>query len=367
MRLEQREDGSLVGRPSSSVRLADIASVAGVSPGTVSRALSGRDGVNTETRERVQQAARRLGYQPNALARGLVSGRSYTVGLITTDSFGRFSIPIMLGAEDALGAGEMSVLLCDGRDDPIRERHYLQTLLERRVDGIIVTGRRTDPRPPVGTDLRVPVVYAMTQSSSPEDLSITPDDFQGGDLAVGHLTGTGRRHIAHVTGPERFQAARLRAQGAVARLEADDAELVGGRVFYGEWTEQWGRRAAAMLLDLVSRGAELDAVFCGNDQIARGVLDILREARAAIPDDVAVMGFDNWEIIASAARPPLTTVDMDLREVGRLAAEALLNAIAGNRDRGVRTNPCRLVIRDSTGPGRKSGEPATRAGDSRAS
>lgn len=336
-----------------------------MSPGTVSRALNGREGVNPETRRRVEGAAQRLGYQPNALARGLLSGRSYTVGLLTTDSFGRFSIPIMLGAEDALGAGEMSVLLCDGRDDPIRERHYLQTLLERRVDGIIVTGRRTDPRPPVGTDLGVPVVYVMTQSTSPEDLSITPDDLQGGSLAVGHLTGSGRRHVAHVTGPERFQAARLRAQGALARLGADDGSLVGGKVFYGEWTEQWGRQAAVALLDLVSRGAQLDAVFCGNDQIARGMLDILREADVVVPDDVAVIGFDNWEIIAAASRPPLTTVDMDLRELGRLAAEALLDAIAGNRARGVRTNPCRLVVRDSTGPGPKIRAPVTGTGGGR--
>ena len=348
---EPREDGRLVGRPSGSITLADIASVAGVSPGTASRALNGRDGVNAATRDRVQEAARRLGYQPNALARGLLSGRSYTVGLITTDSFGRFSIPIMLGAEDALGAGQLSVLLCDGRDDPIRERHYLRTLLERRVDGIIVTGRRTDPRPPIATGLDVPVVYAMTQSTSPEDLSITPDDLRGGALAIGHLTGNGCRHVAHVTGPERFQAARLRAQGAVTQLEAGGGSLVGGQVFYGEWTEQWGRQAAGMLLDLVSRGVALDGVFCGNDQIARGMLDILREAGVAVPDDVAVMGFDNWEIIAGASRPPLTTVDMDLREVGRVAAEALMEAIGGTREHGVRTNPCRLVIRDSTAPG----------------
>ncbi len=344
----------MVGRSSGSVTLADIACVAGVSAGTVSRALNGRGGVNAETRERVQEAAERLGYQPNALARGLLSGRSFTVGLITTDSFGRFSIPIMLGAEDALGAGQMSVLLCDGRDDPIRERHYLRTLLERRVDGIIVTGRRTDPRPPVGTSLGVPVIYAMTQSTSPEDLSITPDDLQGGALAVGHLLGTGRRHVAHVTGPERFQAARLRAEGAVAELAAGGGSLVGGRVLYGEWTEQWGRQAAVLLLDLVSRGAALDAVFCGNDQIARGMLDVLREAGVGVPADVAVMGFDNWEIIAGAARPPLTTVDMDLREVGRVAAQALMEAIDGERDRGVRTNPCRLVVRDSTAPPARS-------------
>src|SRR5439155_22407846 len=116
-----------------------------------------------------------LGFKPNARARGLPTGRRYTVGLITTDSFGRFTIPIMLGAEDALGAGQISVFLCDGRGDPIREQHYIRTLMARRVDGIIVTGRRIDPRPPISTRLSVPVVYAMTQSSDPADCSLIPD------------------------------------------------------------------------------------------------------------------------------------------------------------------------------------------------
>lgn len=338
------------GHPSGSITLADIARLTGVSPGTVSRALNGRPGVHPETRRRIEDAAQRLGYQPNALARSLLRGRSYTVGVVTADSFGRFSIPIMLGAEDALGAGQLSVLLCDGRGDPIRERHYLRLLLEHRVDGIIVTGRRTDPRPPIGHGLGVPVVYAMTQSTAPEDLSITPDDRQGGALAIEHLLGTGRRRIAHVTGPERFQAARLRAEGAVATLRSAGTQLAGGQVLFGEWTEEWGRRAASILLEPRTRREGLDAVFAGNDQIARGLLDIFREAGVVVPDDVAVIGFDNWEIIAEAARPPLTTIDMDLREIGRSAAEALMAAIDGEFAAGVRTRPCRLVLRESTLP-----------------
>src|SRR5262249_30475442 len=147
--------------------ISDVARLAGVSPGTVSKALNGRGALSLSTVRRVQQAAEQLGYQPNALARGLLTGRSFTVGLITTDSFGRFSIPVMQGAEDALGPGRISVFLCDSRDDLIREQHYLRTLLERRVDGIIVTGRRQDQREPVSGNLPVPVVYAMTHSASP--------------------------------------------------------------------------------------------------------------------------------------------------------------------------------------------------------
>src|SRR3981189_2150255 len=113
----------------------DVAALAGVSIGTASKALNGQGKLRDETRERVAAAAPQLGCGPNGLARGLLAGRTYTVGVITTDSFGRFSIPVMLGAEDALGAGQISVLLCDGRGDRIREQHYLRTLLGRRVDG----------------------------------------------------------------------------------------------------------------------------------------------------------------------------------------------------------------------------------------
>ena len=162
------------------VTITDVARLAGVSPGTASKALNGRAGISAGTATRVQQAAQQLGYQPNALARGLLSGRSFTVGLITTDSFGRFSIPVVQGVEDALGPGRILVFLCESRDDRLREQHYLQALLERRVDGIIVTGRRQDQREPIGRDLRVPVVYAMAYSSDPADLSLTAQAGQDG-------------------------------------------------------------------------------------------------------------------------------------------------------------------------------------------
>ena len=325
--------------------ITDVARLAGVSPGTASKALNGRGGISADTADRVRQAADRLGYQPNALARGLLTGRSFTVGLITTDSFGRFSIPVMQGAEDALGPGRISVFLCDSRDDLIREQHYLRTLLERRVDGIIVTGRRQDAREPIGQGLPVPVVYAMTHSTDPADLSLIPDDEEGGALAVRHLLSTGRTRIGHVTGPQRFKAAVLRAEGAQKALAAAGLELAGREPLYGEWTEEWGRQATDVLL---RSEAGLDAIFCGNDQIARGVADALREAGRRVPDDVALVGFDNWEVIAASSRPPLTTVDMNLRQLGRAAGEGLLAAIDGRPSTGLQLLPCSLVVRESS-------------------
>ncbi len=316
-----------------------------MSVGTASKAINGRGQLRASTRERVLAAAKELGFQPNALARGLIAGRSYTVGVLTTDSFGRFTIPIMLGVEDALGAGEISTLLCDGRGDPLREQHYVRTLLSRRVDGIVVTGRRPDPRPPIG-DLPIPVVYVYTASEHADDLSVVCDDEQGAGLAVSHLMRTGRTSIAHVTGPERHLSARLREAAARSLLAAAGREFAAGGVLWGEWSETWGRVAGEIL---IRSGDPFDAVFCGSDQIARGVADTLRENGLAIPDDVALIGFDNWDVMVEGCRPPLTTIDPNLTELGRVAARKLLSAIEGNPpEPGHIRLPCELVIRQSS-------------------
>lgn len=325
-----------------------MAKLAGVSVGTVSKALNNTGKLRDETRERVLAAARELDFRPNTLARGLRSGRTYAVGLITTDSYGRFSIPVMLGVEDALGADRVSVFLCDTRDDPIREYHHARTLLERRVDGIIVTGRRIEPRPPLVVDVPVPVVYAMTQATDESNVSVIPDDEGGGAQATQHLVATGRRRIGHITGPERFLAAREREKGMARVLDEAGLERAGGRALFGEWSEDWGRQAASILL---RNQPDVDAVFCGSDQIARGVVETLREQGRRIPNDVAVIGFDNWEAMAIGCRPPLSTVDPDLHEVGRVAATNLLAAIEGNPVQpGIYTVPSWLAIRESAGP-----------------
>jgi transcriptional regulator with XRE-family HTH domain len=185
------------------VTIRDVAAEAGVSIGTASKALNGQGKLRAETRERVAEAAQQLGFAPNTLAQALLAGRSFTVGLITTDSFGRFSIPVMLGAEDALGTGQVSVFMCDTRDDPDRERRYIEMLSARRVDGLIVTGRRVEPRPPVTAGPGIPVVYAMTQPLGQGGPAVLPDDEGGGRAAAEHLLAAGRRRIGHITGPER--------------------------------------------------------------------------------------------------------------------------------------------------------------------
>jgi LacI family transcriptional regulator len=341
-------------RTGAPAKLGDVAALAGVAPGTASKALNGRGRLRPETRRRVLEAAEQLNFQPNPLAQGLLAGRSWTVGLITTDSIGRFSIPVLLGAEDALGPEQISVLLCDSRGDAIRERHYLRTLLARRIDGIIVTGRRTDPRQPLAGPPSVPTVYALGPSTDPRDASVVPDEAGGARLAVAHLIDAGRTRIAHVTGPAHHAAAAIRAEHAAAALAQAGLGLSGGRVYHGEWTETWGRHAAGLVL---RADPGCDAVFCGNDQIARGVSDALREAGVRVPADVALIGYDNWEVMAAACRPPLTTVDLNLAEIGRVAALRLLDAMDGRPAAGIETVPCRLVVRDSTAQTLPAGQP----------
>jgi LacI family transcriptional regulator len=320
-------------------RITDVAALAGVSTSTASKALNDTGQLREETRQRVRRAAEQLGFTPDNRGRALSSGRSYTVGLITTDSSGRFSIPIMRGAEDALSAGEMALVLCDTRDDPLREQHYLRSLVSRRVDGIIVTGRRTEPRDPI--DVPIPVVYAFSASTDPRDTSVIVDDHGGAASTVRHLLSLGRRRIAHVTGPASHRSAISRA---AATVETAAGALVG-EPMHGEWSERWGRHAVDVLL---RSETEVDAITCGSDQIARGICDRLRELGRSVPDDIAVTGYDNWSVMALASRPPLTTVDLALEELGRRTAQLLLDAIAGAGHPGLLEMPTRLITREST-------------------
>jgi len=164
---------------------------------------------------------------------------------------------------------------------------------------------------------------------------------------------TGRERIAIVNGEDTYSAARDRLRGAAAALDDHGLELVGspGLVF-GQWNETWGRQATERLLE---RHPDLDAVVAGSDHIARGVMDAVRESGRRIPEDVAVVGFDNWDILVEGARPQLTSVDMDLQQLGRLAAGALVDTIDGKVQRGRVRNPVSLVVRGSTVTGADQG------------
>lgn len=326
------------------VTLAQVAMAANVSVGTASKALNGRGQLSASTRQRVREVARELGMDLDVGLKALSSGRPLIVGVLTTDSYGRFTMPILTGAEDTFGIGEITMLLAESRGDPIRERHYLRTLRSHKIDGLIVTGRSSDYRASLTEMPDVPTVYALSPSSDPDDTSVVPDDAGGAHRGTQHLINTGRRSIAVVSGPPHHLASMHRATGATTALAEAGLAIAGGQVLHGEWSERWGFEAAQRLLN----AGEFDGVFCGSDQIARGVLDCLRENGVHVPEAVGVVGVDNWTVIADAARPAITSVDLNLRTVGRRAAELLVRMIACDPGpRGVEYVDCTLVTRQS--------------------
>lgn len=329
------------------IRIYDVAQAAGVSVATASKALNGTGRMTDETRERVKSAAATLGFRPNAMARALIQRRSFTIGLLTNDTYGRFTLPVMAGISEATVDQGVSVFLCSIEDDPALGRIHLDAMLDKQVDGIIAAGKRIDRKLPVDlTALDVPVVYVFTEGT-PESVTLVSDDAQGAREATRRLLQLGRRNIVHVTGPESFASAMARADAYRQTLGQS------GRVLHGPWSEAWGHDAVAQLWS--SDAARPDGIFCGNDQIARGVVDALRERGIDVPGEVSVIGFDNWEIVAAQTRPPLSTVDMNLKDLGREAGRIILELAAGNPvEPGIRKLPCQLVIRQSCGEQEKT-------------
>ncbi len=325
----------------------DVAQAAGVSIGTVSKALNNSGTLKKETRERIVTLAAELGFRPNDLAQALHRGQSFTVGLISNDSFGRFTMPIMEGLENVLSAERIAVFMCNATDDPERERQHLDQLMGKRVDGLVFTARRADRRPSVSVNLGgLPTVFVFSQSSDPNSFCLLPDDAGGARLATEHLIASGYRRIAHVSGPERFEAVRLRHQGYSEALSAAGLEAEPRYFLSGDWSEQWGRTAVEQLF--AGQNPAPDAIFAGNDQIARGLLDGLRDRGIGVPDEVGVVGFDNWDVMAMAARPPLSSIDMNLYALGQEAGRRIIKMVAGERFKGVLRLPCTLVTRQSS-------------------
>jgi LacI family transcriptional regulator len=327
------------------VSLRDVAAAAGVTLGTASKAINGRGRLSVETRERVRSEARRLGFRFSSLQEDVTASQGVMVGVLTTDNYGRFSLPLLRGIEDAFGPYPVSALLCNSRDQS-REQQHLQLLLARKVDGIVISARREDSRPPIDIGRTViPVVYAFTHVTDSNALCILPDDAQGARLAAEHLLNLGRRQFAHITGPSYFEAVRLR-EGAIRQLLTEyGIVLSDSRVLSGPWQENWGYTATNFLFD---QDPSIDALLCGSDQLARGAIEALQARGIRVPTDVSVVGFDNWEPMALATHPPLTTVDMNLSQVGRYVGESLLALFAGEQRSGIVRLPCSLVVRGSS-------------------
>lgn len=325
----------------------DVARIAGVSIGTASKALNANGRLRQETRDKVMTVAREIGYRPNDMAQSLHRTRSMTVGVLSTDSFGRFTLPIFQALEEEFADKGIAIFMCNATDDPERERQHLDQLLGKRIDGLVVTARRSDKRPPVGPlPQGLPVIYVFSQADDEESVSLVPDDESGARLAVRHLAEVGCKRVACVTGPEHFESVRLRRRGYSHALTEAGLPEYPGYYLPGRWSEAWGRDAVGQLFD--GKAEPPDGLFCGNDQIARGAAEALRERGIEVPGQVAIIGFDNWNVMTDAARPPLSSIDMNLAALGHEAGRLLMDMIGGETIRGLRRLPCTLVVRESS-------------------
>jgi len=333
---------------SNSVTIRDVAQLANVSPATVSKVLNGGPYVSKAARQRVLDAIEKLNYRPNTIARSLRKSHTATIGLVTDDLEGVFTMAMMHSIEEAASAQGFSVFLCNSYGEMARERAHLEVLLANQVSGIILmSGYKVRERSAPALELgNLPVVYLYQYTRDLAIPCIIPDDQGGGEIGTRHLLALGRRRIALINGPMHFEAAQLRLAGYQHALKAQDIAFDPALVRTGKWHEQSGYELAHELLALPQPP---DAFFCASDSLAAGALDALHEHGLRVPEDVSVVGFDN-RYFSSHQRPPLTTVALPLHEMGLLAGEILLNAIQGApQHAAIHQVPCTLVQRQSCG------------------
>ncbi len=329
----------------------DVARVAEVHPGTVSRALNEetRTLVNPETAERVLRAAEQLGYRPNPIARGLKTNRSFTVGVVIPDLTNPLFPPIMRGIEDRLAEAGYTALIVNTDNDADRERSQITAMRARQVDGFIAATARLDhellEEAGAGGTPLVLVNRSFEDGSVP---AVTVDDREGIRLAVEHVAALGHRRIGHLAGPQNVSTGHRRYLGFLDAMRAAGLDVPDGYVsFTTALLEPEGARACAELLDC---RPQVTAIVAGNDRLAIGCYDTFAARGLSCPEDVSIVGFNDMPFI-DRLRPPLTSVRVPQREIGTVAADLLLSQLADPAQpaREILLEPA-LVIRASTGP-----------------
>lgn len=329
--------------------LRDVARVAGVSVATVSLVVNNKTQarVGEGTRQRVLQTVNALGYRTNALARSLVRGESPFIGLVA-DAIATtpFAGQIVRGAQEEAWKYGYVLLVADTDAVPDATDRAIQMMTEHRAHGILFsTWYHRDVEPPASLGT-IPTVFVNCRSTSPGSYSVIPDEEQGGRAATEHLIERGHSRIAFINSTETTPSTVGRLRGYKQALSSADIAYDPKLVVRSFPEQEGGYAAGERLLAMVNRPT---AVFCYNDRVAMGLYDRLKEAGLAIPNDMAVVGFDDQEVIAAHLRPALTTVALPHYDIGALAVRTLLD-LTGPRQgpAGVQQVMCPPLIREST-------------------
>ena len=322
----------------------EVARLAGVSLGTVSRVINGNATVATELRERVERAISELGYQPNVLARGLRGGRTQSFGLVIPDVANPFFSAMVLDVEQAASRADYCVILGNSVESPKAERLYIDLLLSRQVDGLLITP--TERTLSIDIPDRVPVVAVGRPLKGIP--SVTTDERQGAIQAVEYLLRLGHRNIACIAGPRPHAMAAERHRGylnsAGPALRASGLNIPE-RTRFGAFDYEHGYKAASELLAIRPRPT---AIFASSDRQAIGALRAAADAGLEVPRDLSIVGFDNISV-TTLMTPRLTTVAM--AALGERGVQTLLDILAGKAVPAERQKlGTTLVVRESCGP-----------------
>ncbi len=305
----------------------DIAARAGISYATVSRALNGKYGVSRETRDRVESLALEMGYRPNAIARGLVNRTTMTIGLIIPDITSPFFPRLALGIEDTMLKAGYSVFLCNTNWNPKRENDYLDNLIQKQVDGLIISSiarHAGDIESLIPEDM--PLVYVSSYPEATKHSYVLIDNIRGADMAVTHLISRERTKIAFIGSDQEVHSLEDRLSGY--RMALHRAGLVpdDSMVVLDKFQERSGYE---MIKNLLGRGNTPDGVFAENDLLAMGVVQGIHDAGLRVPEDIAVVGFDDIPI-ASHPDIQLSTIHQPKYRIGSYAADILLKQLGQN-------------------------------------
>jgi len=328
------------------VTIKDVARAAGVSVATVSRVWNEAAFVSPETRRRVAEVASRLGYSPHGAARSLITRTTYALGVLLPDLYGEFFSEIIRGIDHTAQANGYHILVSSSHDSKDEIDAALRSM-RGRVDGMIIMSPDPEARRTLhALQGNFPVVLLNGGAESNEFDTITIENHEGARQMTRHLISRGHRRIAMISGPHRNYDATERLRGYKTALAESGIELDESLIVQGDFSELSGHRAVKQLLDLESRPT---AIFAANDSMAIGALSALRENHVHVPDDMAVAGFDDIPL-ARYMNPPLSTVHVDISQLGERAAALLLSSLQNdNRSHEQLQLSTTLVIRASCG------------------